>query len=128
MKTSSTNRNTSQCWISSSACPSKVTAGTICRCFFFCLGGVRIGNIYNNKMKKNLDNSVVLPYDITLSMLAYLLLSKVATLTQSYSLSAIFLYVHLCLTTCQEHWFSIHCHYSLCLRCLNGITSCLLSQ
>ena len=48
----------------------------------------------------------VLPYDITLSMLAYLFLSKVATLTQSNSLSAIFPYVHFCLTTGQKYWHS----------------------
>ena len=40
-----------------------------------------------------------MPYDITLSMLEYLFLSKVATLTQSNSLSAIFPHVHFCLTT-----------------------------
>ena len=39
-------------------------------------------------------------------MLAYLFLSNVATLTQSNSLSAIFPYVHFCLTTGQEHWHS----------------------
>ena len=56
-----------------------------------------------------------LPYDITLSMLVYLFLSKVAIHIQSNSLSAIFPYVHLYLTTGQEHWqSSIHCqHYSL---------------
>ena len=39
----------------------------------------------------------------TLSVLAYLLLSKVATLTQSNPLIAIFLHVHFCFTTGPEH-------------------------
>ena len=54
-------------------------------------------------------------------MLAYLFLSKVASPTQSNSLSAIFFpYVHLCLTTGQEH-----CGIAVfaCLRRLNIITS-----
>ena len=42
-------------------------------------------------------------------MLAYLLLSKVAGLTQSNLLSPIFPYVHFCLTTCQEHWYGSIC-------------------
>ena len=40
---------------------------------------------------------------------------KVATLSQSNSLSAIFLYVHFCLTTGQKHWHSsIFWHSSVC--------------
>ena len=48
----------------------------------------------------------ILPYDITLGMLAFLFLSKVATLTQSNSLSAIFPYVHFCPTAGQKQWHS----------------------
>ena len=36
-----------------------------------------------------MDNSDVLPYDITLSMFTYLFLSKVATLTKQFTLSHI---------------------------------------
>ena len=39
-------------------------------------------------------------------MLAYLFLSKVANFTQNSLLSAIFPYVHFCLTIGQEHWHS----------------------
>ena len=57
------------------------------------------------------------PYDITLlvtslSMLAYLLQIKIAILTQGNSLSAIFPYVHFCLTSGQEHWHSNICWHS----------------
>ena len=45
-------------------------------------------------------------------MLAYLFLSKVATLTQSNLLSAIYRYVHLCLITDQEHWHGSICWHS----------------
>ena len=50
--------------------------------------------------------------DITLSMLAYLFLIKVAALTQSNSLSALFPYVNFSLTTGMEHWHSSICWLS----------------
>ena len=46
-------------------------------------------------------------------MLAYLFLSKIATLIQSNSLSAIFPYVHFCFTTGQEYW-----HNSILWQCI----------
>ena len=45
-------------------------------------------------LKKKLIILTCMPYDITLSMLAYIFLSKVSTLTQSNSLIAILSYVH----------------------------------
>ena len=55
--------------------------------------------------KKNfLTIMTLLPFDVTLSMFAYLFLSEIATLTPSSSLSAIFPYLHFCLTTGKVRW------------------------
>ena len=58
-------------------------------------------------------------------MLAYLFLSKVATLTQSNLLSAIFPYVHFGLTTGQEHGIAVIAGIAIFARLwrLNVITS-----
>ena len=64
----------------------------------FCVGSSYIGPANTRTIKtKNLYNSdIYCLYDI-LVMFAYLVLSIVATLIQSNTLSAIFLYVHICL-------------------------------
>ena len=48
-------------------------------------------------------------------MLAYLFIRKVVTLTQSNLISAIFPYVHFCLSTGREQWYSSFCWHS-CIR------------
>ena len=82
------NHITDQCWVSLSVL-TKVMARAMA--MFLAWAAVKLGK-YLEQQNKNLDNS----NHITLSVLAFLFLSKVATLTQNNSLCQI---SYFCFTT-----------------------------